>query len=55
MQTNYRNAQRSPTKVQLVLGIPNIYEALSFGPNNSTKLFGICPFTYESWALAPAM
>ena len=26
----------------LMLGIPNIYEALSLGPNNSTKLLGSC-------------
>ena len=40
---------------EYLCGIPNIYEALSLGPNNSTKLFGSCPFTYKSWALAPAM
>ena len=38
-----------------MLGIPNIYEALSLGPNNSTKLFGRCLFSNKSWALAPAM
>ena len=39
----------------LMIGIPNIYKALSLGPNNSTKLLGSYPFTYKSWALAPAM
>ena len=29
------------------LGKPKVYEALSLGPNNSTKLFGSCPFTYK--------
>ena len=33
-----------------VLGIPNIYEALSLGPNNSTKFFGSCLFSNKSWA-----
>ena len=48
-------ATTSKGDIDPVLGIPNIYEALSLGPNNSTKLFGSCQFTYKSWALAPAM
>ena len=50
----YEEREASTEMIQ-VLGIPNIYEALSLGPNNSTKLFGSCPFTNKSWALAPAM
>ena len=42
-------------KRAVLLGIPNIYEALSLGLNNFTKLIGSCPLTNNSWALAPAM
>ena len=42
-----------PFRTELMLGIPNIYKALSLGPNNSTKLFGSCLFTYKSWRWHP--
>ena len=38
-----------------MLDIPNIYEALRLGPNNSTEPYGSCPFTYERWVLAPTI
>ena len=47
--------KREDKAMTKLLGIPNIYEALSLGPNNSTKLLGGCPFTHKSGTLAPAM
>ena len=46
---------RGSIRPEYLLGIPNIYEALSLGLNNSTKVFGSCPFTYNRWALPPVM
>ena len=50
-----RLSRARPFRRELMLGIPNINEALSLGPNTSTNLLGSCPFTYKSWALAPVM
>ena len=48
-------AKKKEQQAAKMSGIPNIYETLSLGPKNSTKLFGSCPFTNKSWALVPAI
>ena len=43
----FPGASRLSSTTFSLLGIPNIYEALSLGLNNSTKLRGSCSFTYK--------